>query len=100
MPETVHLTRCEMYPLHFRRFRRFQRVTGGSGVGHCASAAANIAPEGGVQSTLPFIRRICNVRRNSSDIPSQSVRVPHIVCRASELGSGNVQHPLPLGVGT
>src|SRR5882762_1442773 len=52
---------------------------------------------GGVQSNPPVHPMSCNVRRNSSDIPSQSVRVPHIVCRASELGSSNMQHPLPLG---
>src|SRR5882757_8209299 len=53
---------------------------------------------GGVQSNPPVRPMSCNVRRNSSDIPSQSVRVPHIVCRASELGSVDVRHPLPLGL--
>src|SRR5882762_11206756 len=69
-------------------------ATGGSGVGYCASAAATSAPERRC-SIQPS--RSSDVHHNSSDIPSQSVRVPHIVCRASELGSGDVQHPLPLG---
>src|SRR5882762_6238710 len=52
---------------------------------------------GGVQSNPLAHLTSCNICRNSSNIPSQSVRVPHIVCRASECGSGGVQHPLPLG---
>src|SRR5882757_4498134 len=52
---------------------------------------------GGVQSNPLARPTSCNVHHNSSDIPSQSVRLPHIVCRASELGSGDVRHPLPLG---
>src|SRR5882762_5386632 len=52
---------------------------------------------GDVQSNSLAHPTSCNVHRNSSDIPSQSVRVPHIVCRASELGSGDMRHPLPLG---
>jgi len=44
------------------------------------------APRGDVQSNPLALRGQCyTLHRNSLDIPRQGVRVPHIVCRASEL---------------